>query len=398
MLGIRQRICTQTTSHQPRTQRLTVRRQQMIRIRACALVFGTCLVAAHADAAMIEDPGQGPVAIEPSGSGASELSGLTWIGDADFAAVSDDTSGGGRVFGLQVVLDSSTGEIQLPAAVVDTLELAAGQDLEGIAFDAIEDTFVVSDEIGPTLHIFDRSTGALEDVIAVPDVFVDGLRSNLGLESLTRTGDGELWTANEEALTSDGEVASFTSGTIVRLQRFAQDHTPNGQWGYVTDAITADIFGSAPGRDIERSGVVDLAVLDDGAVLVLERMLGGNPSNSLPIFRIRLYEVDLSEADDTSNIDSLSPGSFQPAGKTLLWEASFDALAAQHNFEGLAIGPLLDTGARALLLISDDAGFGGASQALYALTVQGDNEIFSDDFESGDTGRWSAATPGAASR
>jgi hypothetical protein len=34
---------------------------------------------------------------------------------------------------------------------------------------------------------------------------------------------------------------------------------------------------------------------------------------------------------------------------------------------------------------ADDGGFGGASQALYALRIMSDGRIFADDFESGDS-------------
>ena len=47
------------------------------------------------------------------------------------------------------------------------------------------------------------------------------INGNYGFESLTISGDGlTLWTANEEALTVDGDRSSYSDGTIVRLVKY----------------------------------------------------------------------------------------------------------------------------------------------------------------------------------
>lgn len=356
-----------------------------------AVALLALLAGPPARSATVGDPGQGPVTLGPGADAAVELGGLAWAGGDAWLVVSDDVSAGPRAFAATVAVDGSTGTVVGSPSAGAAIALAAGGDPEGIALDPGDATFVVADEVGPTVRRFDLS-GATVASAALPPVFAAGLRSNLGLESVAVDRRGRVWTATEEALTADGPVSSFADGTIVRIQRLTPDLQPDGQWGYVTDPISGDVLGSDPGRDVERSGVVELAVLPDGTVLVLERMLGGAPPFGAPVLRSRLYELDLSSADDTTSIPSLSPGGFTPAAKLLRWEATFDALSEPLNFEGMGLGPRLDDGRRSLLLVSDDGGIGGPAQALYPLAVTLP-PILADGFESGDLAAWSASAP-----
>jgi len=351
------------------------------------VVAGMLFLVGPCSAVTITGSGQTAVTLPPGAENASELSGISWLFGAHWAVVSDDVSSGAQSFTLEVVLDPVTGTVVGMPVVVGVVGLETGNDPEGVAVLEGGQSLMVADEVGPAIREFDAATGDEVESLDVPTVFVTGLRSNLGLESLGLGPDGSLWTANEEALSSDGPVSSFAVGTIVRIQRFDSDRQPSGQWGYITDEISGDIFGTAAGRDIERNGVVDLAVLPDGELLAMERMLGGDGLGA-PIFRIRIYELDLTAADDTTLEANLVLGSFVPVSKTLRWEGVFPALAAQRNFEGLAVGPTLDGGQRALLLVADDAGNGGANQAILALRAMIGLEIFTDGFEDGSVGEW----------
>ncbi len=183
-------------------------------------------------------------------------------------------------------------------------------------------------------------------------------RNNLSLESLAWDPTTErLWTANEEALASDGPVASFVAGTTVRLQRFDAALQADGQWPYTTDALPGDI--QQPGRDIEASGVTELIALPDGGLLALERAAGGGAA-----IRHRLYEVDVTGASDSSGVPALDGAAFTPAAKELVWEGSL----LFTNLDGAALGRTLDDGSRSLLLVSDNGG--GLNQVLYALRLR----------------------------
>ena len=320
-----------------------------------------------ARAATITDPGQAPVVLPAGPTEGEGLSGIGYQAGDGWLLVSDYTSPNPRVFRATIDVDLATGEIIGTPSLDSDLLLGAGTDTEGVAPTG-DGHFLVSDEVGPAIYRFDAG-GTLEGSLAIPDVFTSGLRGNLGFESLALGPDGSVWTANEEALRPDGPVSSFTKGTIVRIQRFDDSLAPAGQWGYVTEQIPGDITASGAGRDIERSGVVDMAVLPDGTVLVLERAFGGDPGSfGLPIFEIRIYEIDLTGATDTSSMAGLSIGSFTPAEKVLLWADTFTLGTGLADFEGIALGPRALNGDLVAILVADDNG-GSSRQVLKSLRV-----------------------------
>lgn len=302
-------------------------------------------------AAMIVDPDHGPVRVMSDPPQDLELSGIAYAGGSQFYAVSDQ---GGMLFPLDVTIDPTSGAI-LGVEVGSGTVLAQGVDLEGIVYDAASGSVLVADESGPALREHALSDGALLDEIALPAIF-SAARSNLSLESLTLdSAGGLLWTANEEALTVDGEPSGFATGTTVRLQRFDASREPAGQWAYTTDPIPG-----GPALGLERSGVADLLALPGGELLVLER------SFSSVFFRTRIYQVDFAGATDTSELGNLASDPHIPVGKILLWELGGEG-SLRANYEGLALGPALDAQDWSLLLIADDGG--GADRFLYPLRI-----------------------------
>ncbi len=286
--------------------------------------------------------------------GATELSGLTYVGGNKWFAISDGT---GRLIEMEIDIHPVTGSVT-SASAVSGVTLAGASDLEGVAWDPTTGSVWVSDETGPAIRRHDPDTGAALQTLSLPAVYAN-IRSNFSLESLTRDpSTGELWTANEEALSVDGLVSTTTAGTVVRLQRFDASGTPTGQWAYVTEKISGD----SPLTTDERSGVADLLALPDGRLLVLERELGGTP---LPQLTNRLYLVDFDGATDVSGLAELDGQTYTPVSKTLLWSTS-----VYTNFEGLGLGPTLADGSRSLLLISDDEG-GILPARIYALRIEG---------------------------
>lgn len=301
----------------------------------------------------IRDPGQGPVALPAGTTGATNLSGLAWVGGDQWLAIADK---GGAMYPLTISIGSD-GRISAAALGAGTV-LAGATDAEGIAWDDARGTVFVSDESGPSVREFDPVTGALVGSVGLPSVF-SAIRGNLALESLSRDpASRSLWTANEEALVPDGPVSSFTAGTAVRLQRFdgSAGFAPSGQWAWVTDPIGSN-YGS-PGRDIETSGVVDLVAMPAGDLLVLERSAGGSG------LRSRLFQAGFDGATDTTGLAGLDGRTWTPLRKSLLWSKTFFL----QNFEGAALGPTLPDGSRSLLLVSDDGS--GLLQYLHALVVR----------------------------
>lgn len=305
-----------------------------------------------ASGASVVDPGHGPTALAAGAAGATELSGIAYAGAGGYYAISDS---GAVLFELAIQIDPASAAI-LSAAVVGSLPLASGTDLEGLVHHPLGGSVIAADEVGPGIREYRLSDGAEISSVTLPAIYAQ-VRSNLSLESLSMrvassATDDALWTANEEALTVDGPVSSGTSGSLVRLQRFDSTLAPAGQWAYLTDP-----YPGAPFLGQERSGVADLLALPNGELLALER------SFSSSLFRTRLYRVDFSGATDTSALTSLATDPFTPVTKTLLWERA----GTFENFEGLTLGPALDAGDWSLLLVSDNGG--GAQQSLYPLRI-----------------------------
>lgn len=296
----------------------------------------------------IEDPEQGPIALAPGAAGAHELSGLSWAGGERWAAVSDDDGG---LFWLRVGVDPASGRIAT-AAVEGRVDLAGGRDLEGVALGDGARSVFVSDEAGPALRQYQLPDGRVMRSAVLPAVFGQ-LRNNLGFEALTRDEQGQLWTANEEALEVDGPTSSPEAGTLVRLLRLGANLRPTGQWAYRTDPIAGARV--LPDRGTGLSG---LAALPGGGLLALERSLGSQG------LRIRLYEVDFGGVPEIADRPSLAEGEVMPVRKHLLWERT----GLRENFEGIAVGPQLADGSRNVLLVSDDGH--RLAQTLYALTLR----------------------------
>jgi hypothetical protein len=259
-----------------------------------------------------------------------------------------------------IEIDPSTGRILAQSITARIPVPGLGADVEGIAIDRAAGTVLAADEASGTIRRFDLATFAACGSLRVPPVFESpNMRANFGFEALGCLR-GEAWTANEEALVSDGPVSSTQAGAWVRLQRFDAQGFPAGQWAYRNDPIS----GMTDLVDVERSGVVDLVPWDRHTVLVLEREFGGSV---IPDFRSRLYAVDVSAATDVSNVRMLAAGGFVPAAKTLLWQRGFPF----SNFEGMALGPPLADGRRSLVLVSDDGGgVGGQNQRLLSLAIR----------------------------
>jgi len=278
---------------------------------------------------------------------ATDFSGLTWVDGREFFAVSDKVR---AVFPMNIAIDASKGRIE--SAVVGTrktVKTRAG-DFEGVAYVPEKRRLYISAEDGNAIMGFDLRSGAVS-AVAVPPVFSHA-RRNKSLESLTFSSKiGSFWTANEEALDGDGPVSDSKSGTVVRLQRFDRNLRASGQFAYRTEPSAVRLQNAG-------TGVSDLVLLPNGELLVLERVVG--------IFGLaaKIFRADVRDATDTSGVPKLDGAEFTPAAKTLL----FSRPTLTVNFEGIALGPPLDSGWRSLILIADSGG--GTTHHLMPLRIR----------------------------
>lgn len=292
------------------------------------------------------------------------LSGITWLGDDHYAAVMDN-SDVVITFSLRL---APSGE---PVAIDDLepVRLAERHDYEDLApcpdplltrisarqrrRGLAEPTrcLLVSEEDTPAIRAISLDAGSLLGVVPLPKP-LDEPRTNRGLESLAVDPEGFIWTANEESLPADGPAA-VDDGTVVRLARIPIPG-PDGptsaprQHAYAVEPPHA----FTPVLESPRfSGVVALAALGEGRLLVLERSGGAG----LPPFENRIAFVDTAHAEDVSGIGrDLANHRDQAVAKTILWR---DQLGC--NLEGLCLGPPLDAGGEAVVAIADNGGIGG---------------------------------------
>lgn len=302
---------------------------------------------------------QSRTAVRSGKTGAAELSGITYAGGSTYYAVGDN--GADQIWQVDASLNTNTGRIRSARVTTGLPAPDLGRDSEGIALTPSGTSVWVADEIASSITEFSLTSGQKVATVSVPSIYRPAnVQDNMGLESLTYGAD-KLWTANEEALRPDGSLSTTEAGSWVRIQEFdGPDLTVGKQFGYLTDPITR----MSPLVSEERSGLVDLVALPNGQMLALERELGG----WIPRFRSRLYLLDFSSATDVSNTPSLSDGGFTPVSKTLLWQR-FYRLA---NFEGITVGPQLDSTSYSLVLVSDNGGGAlGQQQSSVALVLKG---------------------------
>jgi len=224
-------------------------------------------------------------------------------------------------------------------------------DLEGIA--VLPDGFLVASEIGPRIVETDRMGKARRDV-ALPPKFSEAVR-NKSLESLVLTPDGRfLFTTTEIGLPRDSPRATTQRGARVRILRVDRTTGENVEHAYASDPVA---------REDEDYGIADLAALSEDQLFVLERGFAKGVGN-----RVRIYSVDMRDAQSVcGSVESIADLPVLP--KTLLLDLATlpvppglppakqpEASPLLDNFEGLAIGPRLPDGRRALFLVSDDNG------------------------------------------
>ncbi len=290
--------------------------------------------------------GLGATAIDQNGQsfGVGGLSGITYLGGNSYAAAMDNS---GKVVLIDV--DLNTDGTILSAQITGGLSLATTHDFESIAYTgAASNTVYLAEESTPGVREYSLATGAELQSLAVPAVFAN-MANNRGFESLTiDASTSELWTANEEALTVDGGLATQSSGTTVRLLRYVSSgnsFAPAEQFAYEVEPLHAPpVTGS-------RSGLVDLVTLPDGELLALERSLALSSTEGL--FKSSLFSIDLTGASDVSALSGgLQGQTFTPVAKSELWSGVVSG--AGMNMEGLTLGPALGNGRWALLGIVDN--------------------------------------------
>ena len=310
------------------------------------------------------------------------ISGLTLAPDGSFYAVCDDKGKNvdppGLLYKLNIDLDASgihdvkvTGIVHLQTP--DGQPYASGSiDAEDVLWDPTG-FFVCSErdqDNNPWIRQFSHN-GKFQSAIPVPEKFIPafdgdkqvrGTRTNLSFEASTFTPDyATLYVMNEEALVQDGNVATPTAGTPVRLIEYDMSSTtPVEKAEYVY--ITEPMFAAPPAGKSGDNGVPGMVyvghITSQFDLIVMERSYVSGAGNQIGLFGVKF--------DDSSNvmgIDSLAnPGNPQTVTileKTPLLIISDNKDLTQVNFdpdnmEAIGLGPQLPNGHYTLIIASDN--------------------------------------------
>jgi len=295
------------------------------------------------------------------------LSGITYNPDKQiYYAISDDRSSKApaRFYTLKIDLESEN----ISEQTVSFIELTnlldeTGKtfpplsiDPEGITFTGTH-LFISSEgdrkrQIQPFIREFSLGGKQLRN-FPVPEKFLiqadSGIRNNLALENLTITPSKKyLFTATENALVQDGAEANISTGSPCRILQYDLiTGQPEKEFLYITETITST---SNHLGGFKTNGLVELIALDDTHLLSLERSFALDSGNT-----IKLFQVDLSDADNIQQINSLNTQltNISPVQKELLLDLSSLELISD-NIEGMTFGPVLADGRRSLIFVSDN--------------------------------------------
>jgi hypothetical protein len=252
-------------------------------------------------------------------------------------------------------------------------------DPEGIRVSNGGNSVYVSDEYGPHVYEFNRSTGQRIRTFTVPDHFnishpaatasgefppanTSGRQPNRGMEGLAITPNGKtLIGIMQNPLIQDGALdpANKRVGTNVRIVTIDIANGATHEYLYQLD-------GGA------NNGVNEILAVNDHQFLVIER---DGKAGTGAAFK-KVFEIDVSGATDISGIALPSTGT--PAGVTPVTKSAFldlldsafglSGASFPEKIEGLAFGPDLADG-RHTLVVTNDNDFLGTPNNFYVFAI-----------------------------
>jgi hypothetical protein len=177
-----------------------------------------------------------------------------------------------------------------------------------------------------------------------------GPRQNGVFEGLTfDDAHKNLFVSVEEPLYPDGlRAGTGDSSGVVRIIKYdLATKKPVAQYAYRIDPVA---YPPVTPSAFKVNGISDILWLAKNKLLVIERSY----STGRLACTIKVYEADLSAADDISKIESLqNHAPVKMISKKLL--LNMDSLGIYtDNVEGVTFGPLLSNGKRSLIFVADN--------------------------------------------
>lgn len=177
-----------------------------------------------------------------------------------------------------------------------------------------------------------------------------GPRQNGVLEGMTfDNGFKTLYVNVEEPLYEDGPRADLAPNKAwIRIYQYNLKANKNtAQYAYLLDPVA---YPATPATAFKVNGVPDIFAIGNNKLLVMERSYS---TGRLPC-TIKIFEVDLSKAEDISkNASLLTSPPAKPLTKKLL--LNMDNLGMHvDNVEGMCFGPTLPNGHKTLVMVADN--------------------------------------------
>ena len=282
----------------------------------------------------------------PKGS----YSGIVRLDGDTYAVVSDEGSRDG-FFKFNIVLNSDSGYVEKVENLGYFGGSTANRDNECVAYNPTTEKLYIGGERNNTVLEYGlngRATGFRTGNL-IPDS-----RTNYGLESLCYDHfRGGFWLMSESTLTGDNYGNNTTSTNMVsnllRLCRYDNSFNKEREYAYKMDTPQSYKKSRA-----YCNGVSDIAVLNDGRLLILEREAFVSKAKYGSWCTCKIYVVDPSKGKSIDSTPLTSSSPFME--KTLLWECHTEMSLKNFqwaNYEGMCLGPKLNDGGQTLLLISD---------------------------------------------
>lgn len=297
--------------------------------------------------------------------------GITYVGGSNYWILRDhDETGNAVLYSAQIDVDVAKKKITA-SSVSSGIYLTGNKDSEGVAYDPGSGGLWISDELSMSIREF-RPALAMTSVSPVAEAPVPAVyqkkSDGRGLEALTISPDGlTMWTANEEALTVDGERSSASVSTVVRLTRFVRSNRyaawrVAGQWPYKCEQAKTSLVPS-----YEFCGVSGLCALPDGSLLVLERETSTTTMGRCEIYRLTLPVIQAATPiQEVPALKNLSSYAVANKGSALLSFQGGNLIGLKIIvYEGICLGPRQSDGSYLLMLVSD----GGESKSVKVIVT-----------------------------
>jgi hypothetical protein len=302
--------------------------------------------------------------------------------------------------------------------------LNARLDTEGMRMSNDGRSVFISDEYGPYVYQFDRTTGQRLRSFAMPESFgvahpntTTNTETGTGVPVVDGNSEGRIANKGAEglAITPDGRTLVVAmQSPLIQDGGTSGDYNANGSAGGTpfTRIVTIDIDSGkvthqyAYPLDTTKTAISELLAVNSHQFLIDERDGTGfetaNDDNSNAKEKF-LYEIDLTGATDVSNIADLRKGGFTPVVKSskpfldlvaVVGAAGIAANTVPAKIEGEAFGADIEMNGKTVhtLYVTNDNDFlsfiakdaGTPAADLGAVPADNPNRVFVFAFEDSD--------------